>query len=408
MEDPERVDAQGNVHLGEAAIEMLPHTATAAEEILNLQTQKDVEMWERLDDVIMGGKSSSSIKLAGDGSGAVWSGDLVVEGGGFCGCRISLPKSLDLSMFDGVEFTAKGNGSIFKLNLATAQSEGGKTYQASFETVEGAWTEVKLPWHEFVPVDQAMYEPGRPPADPSNVVGFTLVYSRFTHNRMPNPKYSPGPFEFEIKGGISVFRDPRPQIVLVSSGALERSALIGDDAAAREKEIPIVQMNPKGLLDWKYAGENAIRATGLPYTVVRPCGLKDDGEMVPNLIEGDQGDQFRGTLTFGDVADVVVRVLDSPAAAYKTFEIRRSNDPLLEGRTMSDADYRRMFLKLALDRHRPRVGLPPFPPPYMSSPPAPTDSELEQTAKGQDNVADTEGQGEDSVTKVSETANATS
>ena len=43
---------------------------------------QDMEAWERLDDVIMGGSSSSSLRALEDGSGAVWSGDLIVEVGG--------------------------------------------------------------------------------------------------------------------------------------------------------------------------------------------------------------------------------------------------------------------------------------------------------------------------------------
>ena len=42
--------------------------------------------WDRLDDVIMGGKSESSLKAGSDGN-VVWSGTLRVEGGGFCGVR---------------------------------------------------------------------------------------------------------------------------------------------------------------------------------------------------------------------------------------------------------------------------------------------------------------------------------
>ncbi len=33
------------------------------------------------------------------------------------------------------------------------------TYQAQFDTVEGEWTTVSLPWHEFVPVKRAQVGP---------------------------------------------------------------------------------------------------------------------------------------------------------------------------------------------------------------------------------------------------------
>lgn len=61
----------------------------------------------------------------------------------------------------------------------------------------------------------------------------------------------------------------RPQLVAISSAGVERNAIVGDDAEARKKEIPIVQLNPGGVLNWKYAGENALRASGRPYSIVR-------------------------------------------------------------------------------------------------------------------------------------------
>ena len=62
----------------------------------------------------------------------------------------------------------------------------------------------------------------------------------------------------------------------ISSAAVERNAIIGDDAEARKKDIPIVQLNPGGILNYKYMGENAVRSSGLPYAVVRPVGRVPD------------------------------------------------------------------------------------------------------------------------------------
>ena len=43
-------------------------------------------------------------------------------------------------------------------------------------------------------------------------------------------------------------------------------------AEARKKDIPIVQLNPGGTLNHKYAGETAVRGCGLPYSVIRSTG----------------------------------------------------------------------------------------------------------------------------------------
>lgn len=72
----------------------------------------------------------------------------------------------------------------------------------------------------------------------------------------------------------------RPAIVLVSSSAVERNAVIGDDSEARKKDIPIVQLNPGGILNYKYMGETALRASALPYTIIRPVGTFPSGGAV--------------------------------------------------------------------------------------------------------------------------------
>lgn len=60
----------------------------------------------------------------------------------------------------------------------------------------------------------------------------------------------------------------------MSSAGVERNARIGDDAEARAADIPIVQLNPGGILNYKYEGECALRASRLSYTIVRPTGEK--------------------------------------------------------------------------------------------------------------------------------------
>lgn len=66
-----------------------------------------------------GGNSSSGLAPSEDGAGAVWSGDLVLEGGGFCGTRTKRLGGLDLSRFDGLQLRVKGDGQIFKFNIKT-------------------------------------------------------------------------------------------------------------------------------------------------------------------------------------------------------------------------------------------------------------------------------------------------
>lgn len=381
---PDRVEAGGMANILSALKQHCPALAAVAatpqlsvgssSTILPMKTADDLEAWEKLDDVIMGGNSSSGLSAVEDGSGAVWNGDLIVEGGGFCGSRTK-PLNLDLSGYDGLELRVKGDGQIFKFNIKTADQEDTPehTYQATFDTSpEGDWTTVRLPWHNFVPVKRAQSDPTEGPLNPAAISKLGLVLSRFEFNKMPNPSYKPGPFTLQIAGGISAFKSPRPAVVAVSSAGVERNAIIGDDAVARKKDIPIVQLNPGGVLNYKYDAECTLRASGLPYTVIRCTGLDDRSITGPALLEADQGDRISGKVSRVEAADTVVAALSRPDAAYKTFELRQNEAADAAGKEMSERDFTRMFLKLALDRNRWRVGLQPFP---RAVPPPPPPSE---------------------------------
>jgi len=55
---------------------------------------------------------------------------------------------------------------------------------------------------------------------------------------------------------------------------VERNAIIADDVEARGGDIPIVRLNPGGTLNWKYKAEQALRSSGLPYSIIRACGAQ--------------------------------------------------------------------------------------------------------------------------------------
>ncbi|MBT5891534.1 MAG: SDR family oxidoreductase [Chromatiales bacterium] len=73
------------------------------------------------------------------------------------------------------------------------------------------------------------------------------------------------------------------------------------------------------VLNWKLKGENALRASGVPYTIVRPGGLvnKPGGQ---DKIVFAQGDTTSGTISRDDVAMICVAALLTPEAVDKTFE----------------------------------------------------------------------------------------
>lgn len=74
------------------------------------------------------------------------------------------------------------------------------------------------------------------------------------------------------------------------------------------------------LLDWRLAGEQEVRYSGLPYTVVRPGWLREErgsGECV----RLEQGDEATGHVSRADLAEACLQALYSPYAVGVTFEL---------------------------------------------------------------------------------------
>ena len=75
------------------------------------------------------------------------------------------------------------------------------------------------------------------------------------------------------------------------------------------------------IMHWKLKGEDALRASGVPYTIVRPGGLTDEagGTLGTLVAQGDN--QGPGQSNRIDVARICVRALTDPAARNVTFEV---------------------------------------------------------------------------------------
>jgi uncharacterized protein YbjT (DUF2867 family) len=78
--------------------------------------------------------------------------------------------------------------------------------------------------------------------------------------------------------------------------------------------------------DWKRRGERLVRASGLPYTIVRPgwfdYNKPDEQQLV--FLQGDRrhaGDPNDGVIARRQLAQVLVASLSSESALRKTFEL---------------------------------------------------------------------------------------
>ena len=85
-------------------------------------------------------------------------------------------------------------------------------------------------------------------------------------------------------------------------------------------------------LDWKRRGERLLRASGLPYTIVRPGWFDDnaDDRLLPVFLQGDRrttGTPRDGVVSRRQIARVLLASLGSPAADRKTFELVAEHGP---------------------------------------------------------------------------------
>ena len=106
----------------------------------------------------------------------------------------------------------------------------------------------------------------------------------------------------------------------------------------------------KGAHDWKRRGERLVRASGLPYTIVRP-GWFDYNEALQKrlvLLQGDtrqSGTPRDGVVARGQLAAVLVHALTSPDAVNKTVELVAESGPETD-------DFDRLFAGAAADDGR--------------------------------------------------------
>jgi uncharacterized protein YbjT (DUF2867 family) len=91
-----------------------------------------------------------------------------------------------------------------------------------------------------------------------------------------------------------------------------------------------------GAHDWKRRSERLVRASGLPYTIVRPGWFDCNGpnERRPVLLQGDKrqsGTPRDGGIARHQIAGILVRSLSSDQALRKTFELIATAGPVPDG-----------------------------------------------------------------------------
>ena len=114
-----------------------------------------------------------------------------------------------------------------------------------------------------------------------------------------------------------------PRVVMLSSAGVTRPDWTDEQKALfpGSAEIPIVRLNPFGILGIKKDSEEKLRQSGIDYCIVRPAGLNDENWPSGSRPIFTQGDIAAGRTTRADVARVLVQALYTPEATGKTFEM---------------------------------------------------------------------------------------
>lgn len=134
----------------------------------------EIEPWQAVNDVVMGGISRSGLTRTGDGT-VVFAGDVSLENnGGFASVRTSIGKT-DLSSYGGMVVRARGDGKRYRLRLRTDDRFDGIAYQANFDTVLDEWREVRLPFESFAPIYRGRTPRNAPPLDTGKISQIGLM-----------------------------------------------------------------------------------------------------------------------------------------------------------------------------------------------------------------------------------------
>jgi len=142
--------------------------------------------WYVQNDNGMGGRSEGGFEQA-QGE-LIFAGSTNTNGGGFSSIR-TRPFELDLSNYDGIQLRVKGDGRRYTWQLQTDARWRGRriSYWADFDTTEGEWSTVDIPFSDFFPQFRG-YKLDGPELDPAQMTEMGVyIYDK-----------KDGPFELRL------------------------------------------------------------------------------------------------------------------------------------------------------------------------------------------------------------------
>ena len=205
----------------------------------------DLSTWGALDDVVMGGVSQGSFFKREQE--AVFAGNVSTDNsGGFSSVRTkNFDPPFDFSGWRGMRLRVLGDGQRYKFILRNSGGWDSPAYIYGFDTVQGEWINVSIPFEEMVPTFRAKSVTGAPAFDPANVCSLQLMLSKFEYDRRLNPEFVPGPFELGVRE-IGVYR-PRRGARLIVAGTQDENAQLREQLDEAQLDYRLIESGNEDL-----------------------------------------------------------------------------------------------------------------------------------------------------------------
>lgn len=178
-------------------------------------TTETISKFDRIDDAIMGGISTSVLREVSGNDYATWAGVCRIDGGGFCGFR-TLPfvTPINVSAADGIFVDCRlvsddePERRVWKMTVRTESGyRGEQVYQAEFDMPkkpmdENGWNRIYVPFEKFQLVRGPRLVMDGPSLDVTNglfQIGFTMSKFKIGYNTTEIDNFRPGYFDLQIE-----------------------------------------------------------------------------------------------------------------------------------------------------------------------------------------------------------------
>ncbi len=172
----------------------------------------EFSQWKTINDTIMGGSSEAICKMTPDG--LLLQGVVIEENGGFVSCLSPfLSPSLDLSQYNGIQLDLDGGGRTLKFAIACGDTfnrftefiSGGIRWVVEVKTNKNGTTTVTIPFDDFKPNIRAKPIPIPLRFDPTSIVQFQLLHSKFGTSGNLNSGFKAGPLKILLRSISAYF-----------------------------------------------------------------------------------------------------------------------------------------------------------------------------------------------------------